>query len=151
VSSGTYFEAVKVGMRSLNFIHQTCRSTFVHLRRGAATPDSGKFVAFPSIPDGSHSRLVGQSSPLPRSRPRKAFPGDFVRRQHSLPHDSRAERKADQISQGIETERGFKEIPEEEIIKGYEHTKGHHVLIKPEELDELKLEAKAHHRHGEVR
>jgi DNA end-binding protein Ku len=43
---------------------------------------------------------------------------------------------------GVETERGFKEVPEEEIIKGYEHTKGHHVLIKPEELDELKLEAK---------
>ncbi len=43
---------------------------------------------------------------------------------------------------GIETERGFKEVPEEEIIKGYEHTKGHHVLIKPEEIDELKLEAK---------
>jgi DNA end-binding protein Ku len=43
---------------------------------------------------------------------------------------------------GIETERGFKEVPEEEIIKGYEHTKGHHVLIKPEELDELKLQAK---------
>ena len=43
---------------------------------------------------------------------------------------------------GIETERGFEEVPEEEIIKGYEHTKGHHVLIKPEELDELKLEAK---------
>jgi DNA end-binding protein Ku len=43
---------------------------------------------------------------------------------------------------GIETERGFKEVPEEEIIKGYEHTKGHHVLIRPEELDELKLEAK---------
>ena len=43
---------------------------------------------------------------------------------------------------GIETERGFEEVPEEEIIKGYEHTKGHHVLIKPEELDALKLEAK---------
>ena len=43
---------------------------------------------------------------------------------------------------GIETEEGFEEVPEEEIIKGYEHTKGHHVLIKPEELDELKLEAK---------
>src|SRR4249920_3313135 len=43
---------------------------------------------------------------------------------------------------GIETDRGFEEVPEEEIIKGYEHTKGHHVLIKPEELDELKLEAK---------
>jgi DNA end-binding protein Ku len=43
---------------------------------------------------------------------------------------------------GIETEQGFKEVPEEEIIKGYEHAKGQHVLIKPEELDELKLEAK---------
>ena len=43
---------------------------------------------------------------------------------------------------GIETEHGFEEVPEEDIIKGYEHTKGHHVLIKPEEIDELKLEAK---------
>jgi DNA end-binding protein Ku len=43
---------------------------------------------------------------------------------------------------GVETDRGFEEVPEEEIIKGYEHTKGHHVLIKPEEMDELKLEAK---------
>src|SRR6476619_896092 len=43
---------------------------------------------------------------------------------------------------GIEAEGGFEEVLEEEIIKGYEHTKGHHVLIKPEELDELKLEAK---------
>ena len=43
---------------------------------------------------------------------------------------------------GVETDQGFEEVPEEEIIKGYEHTKGHHVLIKPEEFDELKLEAK---------
>jgi len=43
---------------------------------------------------------------------------------------------------GIETERGFKEVSEEEIVKGYEHTKGHHILIKPEEIDALKLEAK---------
>jgi DNA end-binding protein Ku len=43
---------------------------------------------------------------------------------------------------GIETEHGFEEVPEEEIIKGYEHTKGDHVLIEPEELDALKLEAK---------
>jgi DNA end-binding protein Ku len=43
---------------------------------------------------------------------------------------------------GVETETGFEEIPEDEIIKGYEHTKGNHVLIKPEELDALKLEAK---------
>jgi DNA end-binding protein Ku len=43
---------------------------------------------------------------------------------------------------GIPTEQGFEEVPEEEIVKGYEHAKGHHVLIKPEELDDLKLEAK---------
>jgi len=43
---------------------------------------------------------------------------------------------------GIETERGFKEVPEDEITKGYEHTKGHYVLIEPHELDALKLEAK---------
>ena len=43
---------------------------------------------------------------------------------------------------GVETEDGFEEVPEEEIIKGYEHTKGHHVLIEPKELDALKLEAK---------
>ena len=43
---------------------------------------------------------------------------------------------------GIETERGFEEVAEEDIIKGYEHAKGHHVLINPEEIDALKLEAK---------
>src|SRR6187549_649454 len=43
---------------------------------------------------------------------------------------------------GIETEQGFEEVPEGEIIKGYEHTKDHHVLINPEEIDVLKLEAK---------
>ena len=43
---------------------------------------------------------------------------------------------------GMETEQGFEEVPEEEIIKGYEHAKGHHVLINPEEIDALKLEAK---------
>jgi DNA end-binding protein Ku len=43
---------------------------------------------------------------------------------------------------GIETEQGFEEVSEDEIVKGYEHTKGHHVLIQPEELDELRLEAK---------
>lgn len=43
---------------------------------------------------------------------------------------------------GIETDRGFKGVPEDEIVKGYEHSKGNYVLLKPEELDELKLEAK---------
>jgi DNA end-binding protein Ku len=36
----------------------------------------------------------------------------------------------------------FTEVPDEEIVKGYEHAKGHHILIDPQELDELKLEAK---------
>ncbi len=36
----------------------------------------------------------------------------------------------------------FTEVPEEEIVKGYEHAKGHHVLIHPKEIEELKLEAK---------
>jgi DNA end-binding protein Ku len=43
---------------------------------------------------------------------------------------------------GIETEKGFKEVPEAEIVKGYEYAKGHYVLLHPEEIDELKLEAK---------
>jgi DNA end-binding protein Ku len=36
----------------------------------------------------------------------------------------------------------FTEVPEDEIVKGYEHAKGHHVLIDPKEIDDLKLEAK---------
>jgi DNA end-binding protein Ku len=36
----------------------------------------------------------------------------------------------------------FTEVPEEEIIKGYEYAKGQHVLVRPKELDDLKLEAK---------
>ena len=43
---------------------------------------------------------------------------------------------------GVYDDNEFIEVPEEEIIKGYEHAKGHHVLIHPKELDELKLEAK---------
>ena len=43
---------------------------------------------------------------------------------------------------GVETEQGFEEVPEEEIIKGYEHARGQHVLIDPREIDALKLEAK---------
>jgi DNA end-binding protein Ku len=36
----------------------------------------------------------------------------------------------------------FTEVPDEEIVKGYEYAKGQHVLIDPQEIDELKLEAK---------
>ena len=43
---------------------------------------------------------------------------------------------------GVRDGDAFTEVPEEEIIKGYEHAKGHHVLIHPKEIDELKLEAK---------
>jgi DNA end-binding protein Ku len=43
---------------------------------------------------------------------------------------------------GVRDGHTFIEVPDEEIIKGYEHAKGHHVLIHPKEIDELKLEAK---------
>src|SRR5262245_50043125 len=46
------------------------------------------------------------------------------------------------LVKGIETDKGFKEVPEDEIVKGYEYAKGHYVLIDPKEIDELKLEAK---------
>jgi DNA end-binding protein Ku len=36
----------------------------------------------------------------------------------------------------------FTEVPDEQIVKGYEHAKGHHVLIHPKQLEDLKLEAK---------
>ena len=49
----------------------------------------------------------------------------------------RAEWQTIKLLKGIETERGIKEVAEEESIKGYEHAKGHYVLIKPEELDKL--------------
>jgi DNA end-binding protein Ku len=43
---------------------------------------------------------------------------------------------------GVRDGETFTEVPDEEIVKGYEHAKGHHVLIHPKELDDLKLEAK---------
>jgi DNA end-binding protein Ku len=43
---------------------------------------------------------------------------------------------------GISTDEGFEEVSEDAIIKGYEHSKGQHVLLRPEEIDDLKLEAK---------
>jgi len=46
------------------------------------------------------------------------------------------------FQKGIMTDEGFEEVPEEDIIKGYEHAKGHHVLLRPEEIEDLKLEAK---------
>ena len=43
---------------------------------------------------------------------------------------------------GIREGDTFTEVPDEEIVKGYEHAKGHHVLLDSKEIDELKLEAK---------
>ena len=43
---------------------------------------------------------------------------------------------------GVRDGETFTEVPDDEIVKGYEHAKGHHVLIHPKELDDLKLEAK---------
>ncbi|MGI8851885.1 MAG: Ku protein [Methyloceanibacter sp.] len=36
---------------------------------------------------------------------------------------------------GVRDADTFTEVPEEEIIKGYEHAKGHHVLIHRKEID----------------
>jgi len=43
---------------------------------------------------------------------------------------------------GVREGETFTEVPDDEIVKGYEHAKGQHVLIHPKELDDLKLEAK---------
>ena len=43
---------------------------------------------------------------------------------------------------GVREGEKFNEVPEEEIIKGYEHAKGHRILIHAKEIDDLKLEAK---------
>jgi len=43
---------------------------------------------------------------------------------------------------GVHDGDSFTEVPDEEIVKGYEYAKGSHVLIDPKEIDELKLEAK---------
>ena len=102
----------------------------------------GKSVAFPSTSDGSNSCLVGQSPPVPRSRPRQAVSGDFKEGTIAFRMIHEPSGKPIKYLKGIETDQGFEEVPEEEIIKGYEHAKGHHVLINPEEIDSLKLEAK---------
>jgi DNA end-binding protein Ku len=43
---------------------------------------------------------------------------------------------------GIREGDTFTEVPDEEIVKGYEYAKGQHILIDPKEIDDLKLEAK---------
>jgi DNA end-binding protein Ku len=43
---------------------------------------------------------------------------------------------------GVRNGDTFTEVPDEEIVKGYEYAKGQHVLIDPKEIDDLKLEAK---------
>jgi DNA end-binding protein Ku len=43
---------------------------------------------------------------------------------------------------GVRDGETFTEVPDEEIVKGYEYAKGQHVLIDPKEIEDLKLEAK---------
>src|ERR1044071_718917 len=43
---------------------------------------------------------------------------------------------------GVRDGETFTEVPDEEIVKGYEYAKGQYVLIDPKEIDDLKLEAK---------
>ena len=46
------------------------------------------------------------------------------------------------LLKGVHDGDTFTEVPDEEIVKGYEYAKGQHVLIDPKEIDQLKLEAK---------
>jgi len=43
---------------------------------------------------------------------------------------------------GVHDGDSFTEVADEEIVKGYEHAKGQHILVDPKEIDDLKLEAK---------
>jgi DNA end-binding protein Ku len=43
---------------------------------------------------------------------------------------------------GIREGDTFTDVPDEEVVKGYEYAKGQYVLLHPKEIDELKLEAK---------
>ena len=46
------------------------------------------------------------------------------------------------LAKGVRDAAGeFTEVPDEEIVKGYEYTRGQHVLIRQKEIDALKLEA----------
>src|SRR5262245_44686167 len=86
--------------------------------------------------------LVGQSAPVPRPRPRKTFPATSTEGSIAFRMIHEPSGKPIKYLKGIETEQGFEEVPEEEIVKGYERIKGHHVLVEPGEIDALKLEAK---------
>ena len=50
--------------------------------------------------------------------------------------------KAIRNVKGVRDGDTFTEVPDQEIVKGYEHSKGHYILIHPKELEDLKLEAK---------
>src|SRR6476620_6466553 len=117
-------------------------STFVHLQRASAAPDSGKSVAFPSIPMAPIPVWSGNLRLSLVLVPVRMFPATSSEGAIAFRMIHEPSGQPIKYLKGIEAEGGFEEVPEEEIIKGYEHTKGHHVLIKPEELDELKLEAK---------
>ena len=52
---------------------------------------------------------------------------------------------------GIETDHGFEEVPEEEIIKGYEAYQGTSRSHQARGNRRVKARSQAHHRHGKVR
>ena len=98
--------------------------------------------AVPSLGYSTSVSLVRQSSPLPRidsgsACSRRLHRGGDQRRQI---HESFG--KAIKYVKGVRDGDTFTEVPDEEIVSGYEYAKGQHVLIDPQEIDELKLEAK---------
>jgi Ku protein len=85
--------------------------------------------------------MVGKSPPLSCPRSGQTLLGYIRWREAVLSDDPQAVRQADPLPKGGPQRDTFTEVSEDEILKGYEHAKGHHILIKPSELDELKLEA----------
>ena len=117
-------------LRSFSFFFS--RSVFVHLRRPFGRSRLGKVCSFPYIPHGTYSRLVWQSPSFPRPNPGQDVPATSSEGAIAFRMIHEPSGQPIKYLKGIETDQGFEEIPEEEIIKGYEHTKGvTDVWIKP--------------------
>ena len=86
--------------------------------------------------------VVGKSPTIPRLDPRSIVPAVSTEEAISFRQIHEPSGQPIKNVKGVRDGDTFTEVPEEEIIKGYEHAKGHHILIHPREIEELKLEAK---------
>ena len=113
-----------------------------HLQLVLPAPDSELSLAFPSLPMAPIPVWSGNLRLSLVLVPVRMFPATSTEGTIAFRMIHEPSGKPISYLKGIETDQGFEEVPDEEIIKGYEHSKGHYVLLQPEELDALKLEAK---------